>query len=304
VPADTDPAYGALLDRLPPPLRRTADRLASRWPGRVAMRSTGKFVQIELFDRSMAVAAQLFTSVIPVLIVFGAGLAGTSPGSADALGVPEEARLVMDEALQASAESATYGVLGVLVVLAAATSLSRALSRAFAAVWDLPRPTFRLTSAWRWVAVVLVLALALVATRTLSRLLRNVPPAAVDEALVLLCLDVAVALFLPWFLLSGRVRPRMLLPGALLFGLVMLLLRPASSAVLPAAVQASAERYGSIGVAFTYLAWLYALSFCLLTTSVLGQVVATDPGALGRWVSGRPTTPSDAGGAGAQPDSG
>ena len=48
----------------------------------------------------------------------------------------------------------------------------------------------------------------------------------------------------------------------------------------------SADRYGPIGVAFTYPACLYTASFCFLATAVLGQVIATDHGELGQWIRG------------------
>ena len=100
--------------------------------------------------------------------------------------------------------------------------------------------------------------------------------------------DVAVAAFVPWALLAGTVRARLLVPGALLFALLMIAVRPATQAWLPGALEASADRYGSIGVAFTYLTWLYVASFCFLATALLGQVIATDPGTLGRRVRGEP----------------
>jgi uncharacterized BrkB/YihY/UPF0761 family membrane protein len=55
---------------------------------------------------------------------------------------------------------------------------------------------------------------------------------------------------------------------------------------LPRALEVSADRYGSIGVAFTYLAWLYVVSFCVLLTAVFGEVIAVDRGWLGRRISG------------------
>jgi membrane protein len=62
--------------------------------------------------------------------------------------------------------------------------------------------------------------------------------------------------------------------------------RPASSAFLPRALDVSADRYGTIGVAFTYIAWLYAISFCFLVAALVGQVIATDQGWFGRWIRG------------------
>ena len=68
----------------------------------------------------------------------------------------------------------------------------------------------------------------------------------------------------------------------------MVSVRPASVAWLPRALEVSADRYGPIGVAFTYLAWLYVASFCFMGAAVLGHVIATDRGRLGRWIRGNP----------------
>ena len=101
-----------------------------------------------------------------------------------------------------------------------------------------------------------------------------------------LALYVAIALFVPWILLKGAIRVRLLLPGALLFAVVMMIARPAYSLYLPRALDSSAEKYGSIGVAFTYLAWLYVISFIFLASSAFGQVIASDRGGFGEWIRG------------------
>ena len=76
------------------------------------------------------------------------------------------------------------------------------------------------------------------------------------------------------------------LPGALLFAVLMITVRPATQAWLPRALEASADRYGSIGVAFTYLTWLYIASLVFLATALVGQVVATDQARLGERIRG------------------
>ena len=102
-------------------------------------------------------------------------------------------------------------------------------------------------------------------------------------------------MFVPWLLLSGAIRLRGLVPAALLFAGLMLAVRPASAVWLPHALEASADRYGSIGVAFTYLAWLYVVAFCVLLTAVLGQVIAVDRGWLGARLRGRDGSAHDPG---------
>ena len=66
----------------------------------------------------------------------------------------------------------------------------------------------------------------------------------------------------------------------------MLLVRPVSDVWFPRTLKASADHYGSIGVAFTYLAWLYVVAFFFLATAVVGQVISTDQGRLGLWING------------------
>lgn len=284
-PAD-DPARArveAFLEHLPAGLQRRLGRLLDRQLGRLVLQVTAGLRRVELFDRSMTIAAQFFTSVLPLLILI-ATLGAGSDRFSDAIDLPEQSRQVIEGAVDSG--GAAFGIIGVVFVLVSATSLSRALARAFAAIWRLPRPTTRLRSAWRWLAVVLVFTLSLVLARAAGEPLGAIPPRELWPWVVSFSWDVAVAVFVPWALLAGAVRARMLVPGALLFALLMITVRPATQAWLPGALEASADRYGSIGVAFTYLTWLYVAAFCFLATSLVGQVVATDPGMIGRRIQG------------------
>ena len=239
-----------------------------------------------MFDRSMTIAAQFFTAVFPILILFTNWAASRDADRlADAMALPDETSSVLGDATQ-GAESATFGIVGTLIVLASATSLSRALTRCFAAIWGVPKPRSGLGSVWRWLAVVLVLALSLVVVRAATEPVDVLPPRELLPLLAPFALEAGVAWFVPWVLLAGGVHPRLLAPGALLFALLMLAVRPTTAAWLPHALEVSAERYGPIGVAFTYLACLYAVSFCFLATAVVGQVIATDRGKLGQWIRG------------------
>ncbi len=146
--------------------------------------------RIELFDRSMSVAAQFFTSVFPILILTATWVGSASDQMAETLDVPKQTKDVLDSALQDSSTT-SFGVIGALIVLISATSLSRALTRAFASIWLLPRPKSKLNSAWRWVAVVLTLALSLVLMRAIARFADEIPPPGVWKVLVSLALYVA-----------------------------------------------------------------------------------------------------------------
>jgi membrane protein len=276
----------AAASHLPPRLSRWIDWGFSRWPGRVLTGTATGFARIELFDRAMTIAAQFFTSIFPILLMASAWFGVDSKALGGATGLPQQAQEVLDEAVNGST-SATFGTLGALIVLVSATSLSRALTRAYAAIWVLPRPTLSLGGAWRWVAALLALALAVVVTFTLTKRASEQPPRGLWGVLLSFTLDLAIGVFVPWVLLARQVRPRHLLPGAILMAVTLMFVRPATAAWMPHALDVSARRYGPIGVAFTYLACLYTLSFCWLTAALVGQVVTTDEGPLGAWIRGR-----------------
>lgn len=281
----------AVLVRLPPRLRRVVSRILSRWLGRTVIRLTAACMRVELFDRAMTIAAQFFSSVLPILILTATWAdARDADALSDLVSAPESSRALIDEAVK-GADNAAFGIVGTLLVLASATSLSRALTRGFAVIWRVPRPSSGLRTAWRWVAVVMVLTLSVVVSHSLSERTGILPPREVWPVAMTFAADLAVALFVPWVLLSGRVAARLLAPGAAFFGLVMLLVRPASDLWLPRALEVSADRYGPIGLAFTYLAWLYVVSFVFVGAAVVGQVITTDKGRVGGWLRGPAATP-------------
>lgn len=184
-----------ILNRIPERFRTTVAGLQGLWPGRIVLRSMAKFAKLELFDRSMTIAAQFFTSVFPVLILSALAIGKQDSGKlADLLILPEQTQSVLTDAPGGDA-STTFGLVGFLIVFVSGTSLSRALTRASAVIWELPSPKNRLSSVWRWVAVLMVVALV--------------------------AANLALAVFIPWLLLEGRVGFRLLVPGAVLFGVAM-----------------------------------------------------------------------------------
>jgi membrane protein len=272
--------------RLPSWLRPVGERVLQHWLGRFVIGCLVTSRRIELFDRAMTLAAQIFTSVLPILIALSSWFGrDINAVIGNALPVPPETQGMLEDVLAAPSDPA-FGIVGMLVVLISATSLSRAMTRACAAIWELPRPISQLSSVWRWIAVVLAMIVALVAAQRLHDFSARLPPAGVWDTIAAATSDVALALFIPGVLLAGAVPLRRLLASALLFGAIMLLVRPASAEYLPHALNTSAERYGSIGVAFTYLAWLYVVAWCFLLAGVMGKVIVTDEGRVGAWLRG------------------
>jgi len=229
VPGDADSA-AAVIDRLPPRLRGSVEWASSRWPGRIVVRSLANCIRIELFDRSDDDRRAVLHLRVPDPghdrgVGWPGGQQPDRRGAQHAGRVPERterrARRLFFRRLR-NGRRPHRADLG-------DQSLART-HRAFADIWMLPRPRSSLASAWRWLAVVLCLALSLIAIRALGAYLDASQASTVALAGTSLGCDLAVALFVPWILLSGIVAPRSLVPGALLFAIVMLVARPASAA--------------------------------------------------------------------------
>jgi membrane protein len=284
--ADVTDIQRKVLGRMSPRAKKRLRWMVDNWPGRVVFRLVAGLRRLQIFDRAMTIAAQTFTSVFPIIImwvsIFGGRYAANSLGDS---GLPSDVEQMLDDVAGSNGFGA-FGIVGVIVVLISATSLSRALTRAYDTIW---RGRTRLPpkgAAWRWLAAVLVLAVSLVVSHRLVNAVGDLQPPYFWSSVAIFAVPAFIACFVPWMLMAARVPVRLLLPGALMFGLVVLLAHPVTERYLTTAVETSAERYGPIGVAFTYLTYLYCVSWALLGTAVLGRVIVIDPGLVGRLIRG------------------
>ena len=274
------------LAALPGWLRPRAALVLASWFGKLLLRCLTGFLQVQIFDRSMGLAAQAFTSIFPLLIMFGTLIgAQHTTDLAAALDLPESSRRLLSDALGEKGFG-TFGVLSALIVLFSATGLARAMVRAYATVWNVGKVRSGPAAALRWLAVVLLLSAFVLVSRAIGKVADDTPLPLLTDTTTLFLADAGLTLLVPWLLLGRAVPARRLLPGALVFALIMLAVRPAGHLYLPRALRSSDAHYGTIGLAFTYISWLYVISFCLLGASVVGQVFAEDPSLLGRVIRG------------------
>jgi len=271
---------GGWPSRVPGRLRPALTWVADRPIGRILAGTAGGLVRVQIFDRAMTLAAQAFTSLFPIIILvavlFGADQVARFASLAS---LPPSSRHLFDEVLSDRGLGA-FGVAGILVVLLSSTGLARA--RAYGTVWEVPRLPSGPRAAWRWLVAVLVLAVLLIGSRLSGWVTAGLPRPRLWSGAMLMVADAAVAVLLPALLLGGAVPVRRLMPGGVAFALAMLAVRPAGAVYLPRALQSSYDRYGTIGLAFTYIGWLYVMAFCLLLTAVLGRVIAQDDGIAAR----------------------
>ena len=92
-------------------------------------------------------------------------------------------------------------------------------------------------------------------------------------------------------LLAGRVRPRLVAAGGLLTAVGFAALRRLAVLYLPDLVASNQQQFGLLGVAFTLFSWLSASAFVIVVTTVVGAVLAEDPGRLGRFIRTRMSAP-------------
>ncbi|KQX06891.1 hypothetical protein ASC59_03440 [Leifsonia sp. Root1293] len=258
------------------------------------MRVARDLGRMQFVDRGMTLAAHAFTAILPILIVAGAVRASLSPESgpifAEHLGLNSVTAEILQKSLPGGAqELRATGVIGVVLLVIAATSFSRALERTLHTIWHTPPAGIRF--GWRWVAgiVIVVVGIGLVvAARTILRgdgvipLLEFITEAAIWSTLWWVT---------SWIVIDRLVSLRDLLPGSLLAGVGFAAAGVVGRLFLPPILADSAMRFGVLGMAFTYIGWLLVLSCILLIAVTVGRTASlTLAGRAWRRSSGVPHT--------------
>lgn len=265
-----------LLDRIRARLRTTAR-------GRAAVRVVFEVLEIGVVDRAMTLAAQSFTSLVPVMIAIGT-LGAMDPVS-EAL--RSDYGLDLAELDGATDESATaFGVVGVFMLVISATSYARALGRAYGRIWGLAVPSLR--QGWRWIVVIIAVATGATAIGT-ARALGDVP--VVGAGLMV------SAQFAVWLLVWTAI-PALLLPVGLptrarwstgaLTALGLTALQVASVVALPRIMNSAEKQFGVLGMVFTMIGWLFVYSAIVVISATVVHALTqdVDDDAPGRWLRG------------------
>ena len=260
--------------------RWTMDRLvrtSARSPsGRFALRVARDLGRLELIDRGMTLAAHVFTSIIPILIVAGAVRSRidpkTGPIFAEHLGLDVASAEILEKSLPGGAqELRATGVIGLVLLVIAATSFARALERSLRTIWHTPR--IGVTFAWRWLAalIAVIIGLALiVATRIIVVGDGAIP---VIEFTAEIVVWGALWWIAWWIVINRHISLRALLPGSVLAGIGFAVAGLFGRVILPPLLADSALRFGVLGMAFTYIGWLLVLACILLIAATVGRVV-------------------------------
>lgn len=257
-------------------LRGRVDALISHVP--LLRNLATEIIRIEFIDRCMLIAAQALLAMVPMLVVLAAflpHLIGTALEQVSQVtGVGDEAvRQVAGEVDLDQVRSET-GAVGLAITVVSATSFGRAVQRMFERVWE-QEHVGGLRGARRcllWVAVWLA---CLGVVNTVVNLLTD--PGDPLRPLLQALGAIAVWWGTSWVLLFGRARGWLLLPGAVLTGLVQVLYSRGSAWLMPAYVESNAEQFGMLGVILALSTWLIGFGGIVVGGALLGRLLVEDP---------------------------
>jgi membrane protein len=263
-------------------VRAKLDALGRRWPWLgVVLDVQKRFGELQGGQIAAYVTLSFFLSLFPMMLMATAVIGFIASGNNDVagtvidkLGVSGDAAKTVRDAIDAAQKSKTsasiIGFLGLLwASLGVVSSMQAAIDRAWQAKGrGLKDKLF----AVEWLAGALVL---MVGSIVLTGLVVGVLPGWAAPFGILLTVALNVVLFLWTFRVLGRTHVgwRPLVPGALLAGIGFQALTTFGAYYVPRAVASSSALYGSIGIVFALLAWLFFFGRLVVYASVLNVVL-------------------------------
>jgi membrane protein len=262
---------------LPRRLVNRADRLTDKIPGLHRMLSD--LVAVEVFDRSVVIAAQALLGLVPLLIVLVAFL---PPELADVIVARFEAATGMDAApvvrttLSSDEVREATGWVGLAIALLSVTSFAGALQRMLEHVWHLPHRgglMMRLRGLFwffGWLSALQVSSL-------MERLLDRVLGAPLLQLVTQGTTSTLVWWWTAYMLLLGRVRWAMTAPAAVLTGVATAIYSLTSDLWMPRYVLGSIAQFGALGLFLTVASWLIGFALLVTVCAVLGHAFVSSP---------------------------
>lgn len=236
-----------------------------------------RLVAIQFVDRSVALGSLAFTAIVPLLVIVSAFLPGTTDLASELIDRfdlrGETAQLVRDVFAQPDAVRQSISWLGVLLLVAAALSFTRALQRVYEHAWGLEVRGLAGTRAGLiWIGGIVLWSTVFASAR--QWLLDLTGP--LGSLTILLAGNAALWLWSPWVLLAGRVHWHRLVPTALLTSVAMTAISIGSVIYMPEAIGRSATHYGPIGIAIALVSWLVGIGFALTICAGVGAVLGSE----------------------------
>ena len=224
-------------------------------------------LRLNAIDRSLALGAQAFGALIPLLILLEAvepGDAGMADELIDRFDLGGSAAEAVRDAFTVSGEQTSTTALSGVVLIVSVLSFTRRLQRLYEDTWGFEQRGLRGTG-WGllWIALFAVYA-------SLQPVLDEIRDAT-TRLMLSLAGGFVLGLLTPYVLLGRRVPWRRLVFQAGLTAGATLALGVWSAIYMPRAIESSAASYGAIGIAFVLLTWLWGFGIVLVGTAIYGS---------------------------------
>jgi len=240
------------------------------------LRVVSRFQKVAGFDRSIALASGALTATIPLTIVTSA-LASRLGGKSTAERIIDRydltgggAEAVTDIFSAPTGTSTSVGVIGVLFLLVAVLSFSRALQRLFEQTWELAPLSVRNTfNGLLWIGglgVYVSLTGVVHAVLGHTRL-------ELTATLLVAPLSVVFLVWSGWLLGAKRIARRELVPFAIIGSALLAMYSVGATVYVPHLFSTYATRYGVIGAVFAMISTLFCVMVVIVASAVAGREV-------------------------------
>ncbi len=271
-------------------VRERVSDLRNRLERLLLWRVWERMLELEFVDRGVALAGKAFVSFFPLTIVVAAFLPeGVRESIVKAItarfGLRGDALDLVKESFASSEDlKKATGLLGLTFTVLFATSFTTALQRVYLHAWRRPARG-GLDKYWRGP---LCLAIALGSMALLGAVGRSIHGAVGVTTVVVLALAMTTGawLLIPWILLRGDVRARVLVPTAVVTSVITFAYSASASVWMPETVTSNEAQFGLFGVALALVSWFSGAAICILVGACIGPVLADDTGWIGGLVRG------------------
>jgi uncharacterized BrkB/YihY/UPF0761 family membrane protein len=249
------------------------------------LRVVNRFQKVAGFDRSIALASGALTATIPLTIVTSA-VASQLGGKDTAERIIERydltgggAEAVTDIFAPPSGTSTSLGIVGVLFLVVAVLSFSRAVQRLFEQTWELSPLSVRNTyNGLLWVAglaLYIVVSGAIHAALGRSRL-------ELTAALLGIPLSALFLVWTGWVLSAKRITRQDLIPFAILGSALLAAYSVGATVYVPHLFSTYATRYGVIGAVFAMISALFCVMVVIVASAAAGREIHAELGRIRR----------------------
>ena len=262
-------------------MRAKLDALGQRWPWfGLVLAVFRRYSEVKGNALAASITLQAFLSLFPLLLVaiaivgfVAAEGVDIAAGVARGLGLQGEAANAITEAVAAAEDSRrAASIVGLLGLAWAGLGLVDAIKHGFNQIWQVrPRGMRDKVVGAAWLAgAAVIMAVGAGATALVGLLPGWLAPLGTVFGLAInFCLWIWTSKLVP----NRDVGWRGLIPGAILGAVGLEALKLLGGFYVPRLVANSSALYGSIGVIFAVLAWLYLLARLAMYTAVLDVVI-------------------------------